>query len=51
VVGGIDTHTAEQMIAKQCNIELGVVVKNTYKGLLDQCGGHTKDYHFHERLR
>ncbi|CAE8588430.1 unnamed protein product [Polarella glacialis] len=50
VAGGIDTHTAEQMVAKQCSITLPRIAGNYYVSLLDECGGHTKEYHFHERL-
>lgn len=51
VVGGIDTHAAEQMVAHQCGgITLPRMEGGTYISLLDQCGGHTKEYHFHERL-
>lgn len=49
VAGGIDTQTAEQMVAKGCGITLPRVSGNQYVSLLDECGGHTQ-YHFHERL-
>ncbi|CAD7974941.1 unnamed protein product [Amoebophrya sp. A120] len=48
--GGIDTYTAEQMVAYQCSITLPRVENNNYVSLLDECGGHTREYHFHERL-
>lgn len=50
VDGGIDTYTAEQMVAQQCSITLPRVVGNSYISLLDECGGHTNEYHFHERM-
>jgi len=50
VPGGIDTHTAEQMVAQGCSITLPRTVGNEYFSLLDECGGHTNEYHFHERL-
>lgn len=50
VDGGIDTYTAEQMVAHQCGITLPRFDGKKYVSLLDQCGGHTHDYHFHERL-
>eukprot|EP00931_Biecheleriopsis_adriatica_P017594 TRINITY_DN12563_c0_g1_i11.p1 TRINITY_DN12563_c0_g1~~TRINITY_DN12563_c0_g1_i11.p1 ORF type:complete len:411 (+),score=52.10 TRINITY_DN12563_c0_g1_i11:71-1303(+) len=52
VDGGIDTLTAEMMVAKGCSIDLPRVdlVSNEYISLLDECGGHTQEYHFHERL-
>lgn len=50
VAGGIDTHTAEQMVAAQCGIALPRVEGDEYIALLDECGGHARDYHFHERL-
>jgi hypothetical protein len=50
VAGGIDTQTAEQMVAYQCSITLPRVEGDTYVSLLDECGGHTQEYHFHERL-
>jgi hypothetical protein len=53
VVGGIDTNTSEMMMAHQCNIELPRTENSGARGyisLLDECGGHTREYHFHERL-
>ena len=41
------------MVAKQCNVVLPRVENagaNGYISLLDECGGHTREYHFHERL-
>ena len=49
VAGGIDTHTAEQMVAAQCDITLPRWENGQYVSLLDQCGGHTA-YQFHEKL-
>jgi len=51
LAGGIDTHTAEQMVAYQCGVQLPRIEGNTYVSLIDECGGHTKEYHFHERLK
>ena len=52
--GGIDTQTCEQVIAHACGIELPRVdvaaEGDTFVGLVDSCGGHTREYHFHERL-
>jgi hypothetical protein len=48
--GGIDTYTAEQMLATSCNITLPRNEGNKYISLLDECGGHTNDYHNHGRL-
>jgi len=48
--GGIDTQFAEQMIAYQCGVTLPRYEGTTYIALLDECGGHTNAYHFHERL-
>lgn len=50
VAGGIDTLTAESMVAHQCGITLPRVEGNRYISLLDECGGHTQEYHFHERM-
>jgi len=50
VQGGIDTQTAEQMIASQCGTTLPRIQGNTYISLMDECGGHTNEYHFHERM-
>jgi hypothetical protein len=52
IPGGIDTHTAEQMLAHGCNVTLPRFDSsgNRYS-LLDACGGHTQEYHFHERLK
>ena len=38
------------MVAYQCNIVLPRTEGSTYISLLDECGGHTKEYHLHERL-
>jgi hypothetical protein len=48
--GGIDTHMAEQMVAHQCGVTLPRIEGDNYISLLDECGGHTNEYHFHERL-
>jgi len=50
IAGGIDTETAEQMVAKQCSVTLPRVQDNRYISLLDECGGHTEMYHFHEKM-
>ena len=59
VIGGIDTVTAEQMVAQQCSITLprcssGAALPcpagDSFISLLDECGGHTNEYHFHERM-
>ena len=41
------------MVAFQCNVVLPRIENsgaNGYVSLLDECGGHTREYHFHERL-
>ena len=50
VGAGFDTVFAESMIARQCGIELPRFDGDEYVSLLDLCGGHTNEYHFHERL-
>lgn len=50
VDGGIDTQTAEAVIAQSCSVVLPRIENGEYKSLLDECGGHTNEYHFHERL-
>jgi hypothetical protein len=50
VDGGIDTYTAEQVVAHGCGIQLPREENGQYVSLLDECGGHTQEYHFHERL-
>eukprot|EP00966_Prymnesium_polylepis_P044214 1024686-Prymnesium_polylepis.1 len=50
VAGGIDTLTSEQVIAAQCSVTLPREEGGSYVSLLDECGGHTNEYHFHERL-
>jgi len=50
VAGGIDTLLAEQIVAQDCGVQLPRVEGNSYISLLDECGGHTREYHFHERL-
>jgi hypothetical protein len=53
VAGGIDTHTAERMMAQQCGITLPRVKDDGPRGyisLLDESGGHTYEYHFHESM-
>eukprot|EP00929_Paragymnodinium_shiwhaense_P118543 TRINITY_DN90464_c0_g1_i1.p1 TRINITY_DN90464_c0_g1~~TRINITY_DN90464_c0_g1_i1.p1 ORF type:complete len:412 (+),score=27.78 TRINITY_DN90464_c0_g1_i1:45-1280(+) len=48
--GGIDTQTANDMLAHACGIQLPRTEGNRYIGLLDECGGHTKEYHFHQHV-
>ena len=50
VAAGIDTSTVEAMVAYQCGIELPRVEGDEYIGLLNSCGGHTAEHHFHEKL-
>lgn len=50
VAGGIDTNTAEQIVAKDCGVTLPRWEGNTYVSLIGTCGGHTRDYHFHEKF-
>jgi hypothetical protein len=51
ITGGIDTATAVSMVNAACDIHLPYTdSQGTYFDLLDQCGGHTEDYHFHQRL-
>jgi len=50
VEGGIDTQTAEQMVAHQCGVTLPRTEGGAYISLMDECGGHTNEYHFHERM-
>ena len=50
VDGGVDTKLAEEIVAHDCSVTLPRTVSGEYISLLDQCGGHTKEYHFHERL-
>ena len=51
MAGGIDTYTAEQMVAHQCSVTLPRIEGDAYISLIDECGGHTNEYHFHERLK
>jgi len=46
VQGGIDTATASSVVARDCIGTTG----SLKSGLIDSCGGHTSDYHFHESL-
>jgi len=48
--GGIDTLSAESMVAADCAVVLPRYEGEDYISLLDECGGHTPEYHFHERL-
>jgi len=50
VAGGIDTYTAEQVVATACGITMPRWDGDDYISMLDQCGGHTNDYHNHEKL-
>jgi hypothetical protein len=50
VDGGIDTYIAEQVVGADCGVQLPRWEGETYVGLVGSCGGHTPDYHFHERL-
>ena len=38
--GGIDTYTAEQKVAKACNVQIPRWENGNYISLLDQCGGY-----------
>lgn len=44
VDGGIDTATAESIVARDCIGATGSLSRS----IIDSCGGHTPEYHFHE---
>ena len=44
--GGIDTGTSASIVARDCIGETGSLTS----GLVDSCGGHTQEYHFHQSL-
>ena len=44
VDGGIDTWTAESMVAHACGVTLPRYENGAYVSLLDECGGHTQAY-------
>merc|ERR1712032_1208595 len=46
----MDTKLAEQKMAYACGITLPRIEGGQYISLLDECGGHTGEYHFHERM-
>ena len=48
--GGSDVTIAEKICAYQCNITLPRIENGQYYGFLDNCGGHTMDYHYHKNL-
>jgi len=48
--GGVDTKIAEEIMGAACGIELPRTENGEFISLLDECGGHTKEYHNHERL-
>ena len=49
--GGIDTHSAERAVAHRCGITLPRYDDDgKYISFLDECGGHSREYHFHERM-
>lgn len=43
IIGGVDTQLADDVLKWDCSLDSTDL-------LLDGCGGHTKDYHFHQRL-
>lgn len=50
ISGGVDTELAAEYVNWDCNTDLPFYDEDgTYRGLLDDCGGHT-NYHFHEKL-
>jgi len=51
IQGGVDTELAERVVAKDCNVQLPRTENGLRISLLDSCGGHTREYHFHERLK
>ena len=51
VPAGVDTRTAEKMLAAQCGVTLPRTTESGSRiGLLSKCGGHGTNFHFHERL-
>ena len=47
---GLDVQLAEAIVAKDCGVQLPRNDGGDYISILDECGGHTREYHFHERL-
>ena len=47
---GLDTALSEAIVSKACGISLPSGSGASYKGIVGSCGGHTNQYHFHERL-
>jgi len=47
---GLDTALSEAVVSKACGISLPSGSGASYKGIVGSCGGHTNQYHFHERL-
>ena len=50
VDGGMDTLSAESVVSQDCGVVMPRWEGSTYVSLLDECGGHTQEYHFHERM-
>ena len=51
VPAGVDTRTAEQVLALQCNVTLPRIDASGHRiGLLTACGGQGFEFRFHERL-
>jgi len=48
--GGADTGMFQDVLTHGCDIVLPRWEGDKYISILDQCGGHTQDYHFHETL-
>jgi hypothetical protein len=46
----LNSHRYIQIVATSCGITLPRLEGGDYVSLLDECGGHTQEYHFHERL-
>ena len=48
--GGADTQLFQNVLQKSCGITLPRWEGDKYISILDECGGHTKEYHNHESL-
>eukprot|EP00239_Pterosperma_sp_CCMP1384_P003401 CAMPEP_0197847832 /NCGR_PEP_ID=MMETSP1438-20131217/7228_1 /TAXON_ID=1461541 /ORGANISM="Pterosperma sp., Strain CCMP1384" /LENGTH=294 /DNA_ID=CAMNT_0043459869 /DNA_START=239 /DNA_END=1122 /DNA_ORIENTATION=+ len=46
--GGLDINLAEALVEKRCGLsKFPELSGTTYNGIVNHCGGHTSDYHFH----
>jgi len=48
--GGLDVGLADRILEHSCGVTMGRQSDGSWLSVLDSCGGHTREYHFHHGM-